>query len=183
VSESGNGKSEEIKVTAEPRRTGIQVTAIVTVVALAVGLFGGWAIAAATNDKAEGDLWVIAAHGATVTSDSIALHDPSSVVVGVTLDGERAASEAPISKVVQQWEDVFGDSMPRAILVGTDAGGSHSVIVELSEPEASVDAITFPAVGIDGEAIPAFEATEVTLVVDGSGELGATGVDAIVAAG
>ncbi|WP_297081950.1 hypothetical protein [uncultured Demequina sp.] len=182
MSETGKG-SEEIKVTEEPRRTGIRVTAAVTVVALAIGVFGGWVISAASNDRADGDLWVIAAQGATVTSDSITLIDPSSVVVGLTIDGERGASEAPISKVVQQWDAVFGDTTPRAILVGTDAGGTHSVIVELSEPEASVDAITFPAVGIDGEAIPAFEATEATLVVDGSGELSATDVDSIVAAG
>ncbi|WP_084104344.1 hypothetical protein [Demequina sp. NBRC 110056] len=183
MSDSKDAKSGDIKVTKEPRRTGLQVTAVVTIIALALGLFGGWAIAAVSNNSAEGDLWVIPANGATVTSDSVVLTAPASVVVGVTLDGERTASEAPISKVVQQWDDVFGETTPRALLVGADAGGTHSVIVELSKPEATVDAITFPAVGVGGEAIPAFEATQATLVIDGSGELDEGDIEALVAAG
>ncbi|WP_084040322.1 hypothetical protein [Demequina sp. NBRC 110053] len=183
MSETKGGTSGDITVTKESTRTGLKVTAIVTVIALALGLFGGWAIAAASNDSAEGDLWVIPANGATVTSDTITLLDPASVVVGVTLEGDRGATEAPISKVVQQWDDVFGDTTPRAIVVGTDAGGSHSFIVELSKPSASADELTFPAVGVGGEAIPGFEASRATLVIDGSGELEAADVEALIAAG
>lgn len=154
-----------------PRKesTPIRVIAAITLVALVVGLFGGWVISALTNDPVDGDVWVIPAQGAQATADSIVLTEPAAAVVGVTLDDGRQAAGAPISTVVQQWDDVFGDTTPRAILVGTSAGGSHSVIVELGEPTATVDSLTFPATPVGGSEIPEFEATQATLVIDGAG--------------
>ena len=169
--------------TRAPRKdtSRMKTIAVVTIVALALGLFGGWAIAALSQPDADGDVWVISANGATVASDAITLTDPASVVVGLTVDGERGATQAPISKVTQEWDEVFGEVTPRAIIVGADAGGSHSAIVELSAPTATVDTISFPAVGIGGEAIPAWEATQVILLIDGSGDLDAADVEAFIA--
>jgi hypothetical protein len=170
---SDNKSDSTEHVTRAPRKDSsrMKVIAVVTLVALSLGLFGGWAIAALSQPDADGDLWAIPARGAQATSDSIVLLNPAASVIGVTVDGERTANQEPISKVVQSWTDVFGDTTPRAILTGTSASGSHSVIVELGEPEATVDTITFPAVTVGGEAIPEFEVVDAVLVIDGAGVL------------
>ncbi|MFV0633200.1 hypothetical protein [Demequina sp.] len=163
---------------SEPR-TRLKITAIVALITLLLGIAGGWAVAAVLTRSPQGDLWVIAADSAVVSAESIALTNPAPAVVGVTLADGREASQSPISKVVQQWEDQFGDTAPRAILVGTNAGGSHSVIVELSEPTATADTLTFPAVGIGGTEVPEFEATQAILVIDGAGAITAAQAGAL----
>ncbi|GIG54240.1 hypothetical protein [Demequina activiva] len=161
----------------------MKVIAIVTIVALALGLFGGWAIAALSQPDAEGDVWVIGARGSQTSVNEIVLTDPTATVVGVTFDGERQATDAPISKVVQEWDDVFGDTTPRAILVGTSAAGSHSVVVTLGRPEATADTLTFPATPVGGSEIPEFTAGDSTLLIDGAGVLEAGDLESLTALG
>lgn len=171
--------------TTEPR-TGAsraKVIAIVTIVALALGLSGGLAIAALSQPDAEGDVWVIGARGSQTSANEIVLTDPTATVVGLTLDGERQATDAPISKVVQEWDQVFGDARPRAILVGTSAAGSHSVVVELGEPEATADSLIFPATPLGTAEIPQFAAGDSTLVIDGAGVLEPADLESLSASG
>ena len=161
----------------------MKVIAVAALIALALGLFGGWAIAALSQPNAEGDVWVIGARGSESRVNEIVLTDPTATVVGLTLDGERQATDAPISKVVQQWDAVFGDTAPRAILVATSAAGSHSVVVELGRPEATADTLTFPATPLGGAEIAEFSAGDSTLLIDGAGVLEAGDLESMTALG
>ena len=180
MNDTSTGGSGEIRTTTEPRRTGLRVTALITLIALALGIGGGWLIAALTDDDATGDVWVVQAQTARATASEIVLEGVAPSVIGIADDGAggRESSYVDISRLTQDWEDVFGDAEPRAVLSGVSGDRSQAVIVELGRPDPGAGSITFPITPVGGSAILELEVERATLVIDGSGLLEPHGVDA-----
>lgn len=150
-------------------KTSVKVIALVTVIAVALGLFGGWAIASATSHSDDaGDVWVVQSQTATLSTESLALNNVGGSVLQVTAD-PREANAVSISQLVQDWDDEFGDTMPRAVVSGVIGGQNSSLIVNLGAPTATADSITFEGTTIVGGGLAPTDFNAVTLLIDNEG--------------
>lgn len=150
-------------------KTSTKVIALVTVIAVVLGLFGGWAIASATSHSDEaGDVWVVQSQTASLSTESLALNNVGASVLQVTAD-PREANAVSISQLVQDWSDEFGDTMPRAVISGIVDGKNHSLIVNLGTPTATADSITFEGTTVVGGGLAPTELMAATLLIDNEG--------------
>jgi hypothetical protein len=157
-------------MTDESKRQGrLRVIALVTIIALVLGLTGGWIIAAATTSSDNGDVWVVQSQTATVAPDSITLNQVGGSVILVSVEDGNEVDAVSVSQLVQDWDDEFGDQRPRAVIAGVADSRSQSVIVELGKPTATADSITFEGSTIIGGDTDATDLNAATLLIDNEG--------------
>ncbi|WP_430867061.1 hypothetical protein [Demequina aurantiaca] len=146
----------------------VRTITIITLVALVLGLFGGWAIAAANTHSNDGDVWVVQAQTASVTTEDITLSNVGGSILQITVEGEEV-NAVSVSQLVQDWAGEFGDTMPRAVITGVIDGTNHSLIVNLGAPTATADSITFAGSTIVGGDVTPTELAAATLLIDNNG--------------
>ncbi|WP_061964455.1 hypothetical protein [Demequina aurantiaca] len=152
------------------KKNTIRTITVVTLIALTLGLFGGWAIAAATTAKSdEGDVWVVQSQTASVSTEAVELDNVGGSVLQVSVEDGQEVNAVSVSQLVQDWDSEFGDTMPRAVITGVLGGKNHSLIVNLGKPTATATSITFEGSTIVGGGLAQTDFTAVTLLIDNKG--------------
>lgn len=151
------------------KKSPLRLIALITVIAVVLGLFGGWAIASATSHPDNsGDVWAVQAQTAALSTDALVLNNVGGSVVQITAE-TKEVSAVSVSQLVQDWDDEFGDTMPRAVLSGVIDGQNASLIVNLGAPTATADSISFVGTTIVGGGLAPTEFRAATLIIDNEG--------------
>ena len=153
------------------RKGALRGIALFTIAALVLGVVGSWVIAAASNSNSDGDVWVLQAQTADLSTDKIVLNNVGDSVIQVLIEDGSQVDSASISQLVQDWSNEFGDQPPRAVLAGAVDGTSRSVMVNLGTPTATADSITFEGSSVESGSVDPTEFSEATLLIDNNGLL------------
>lgn len=163
-------KSKPKKSSSSKRKGSTKTITLITIVALVLGLSAGWAIAAATTSNGDqGDVWVVQAQTASVSTAAVTMDDVGGALLQVTAGDGNEVTSVSISQLVQGWGSEFGDTQPRAVITGVVDGSTHSLIVNLGTPTATATSITFEGSSIVGGDVPAGDLTAATLLIDNNG--------------
>lgn len=161
--------TNDTEITPTSHKTSTRVIALVTVIAVVLGLAGGLAIAwGGGGSDANGDVWVVQSRTASVTEQTVTLENVGGAVMQISGGDDQEVTAVSISQLAQDWDAEFGDTAPRAVVNGLVDGESSSVIVNLGKPTPTADSITFEGSTIVGGGAPA-DFAAATLLIDNEG--------------
>lgn len=115
---------------------------------------GSTTTVASATAPAGGDLFVVTATGGTLADDSLSLTGVTTAVTEFADRPVRSSGEQQLAAFVDGWADQgFVDDPPNAALATRGDDGLTTTVVELGQPVADGDAVTFPVTRVDaGEA-------------------------------
>jgi hypothetical protein len=152
-------------------RKGMRVTAWIVVIALVVGIGGGWLIGALTGGSdTPSSVYVTTANSGSIITDGdetlLTLKAVGNSIVKVDT-ATRAAEPSDAAEFFTNWNDTFGDDARNAVVTATGPDGDVQLVLELTNA-------TFSEIGyvlqFDAKVISGPETvrdlSDVTLIID-----------------
>ncbi|MGC4175817.1 hypothetical protein [Demequina sp.] len=156
----------------EPRHKGMRLTAIIVLIALVVGIGGGWLIGVLTggSNDTPGSVYITTADGGSLITDGdstlLTLTAVGNTVAKVDTQ-TRAAEPTDAAEFFEAWNDTFGDDARSAVVTATGPDGDVQLVLELTNAEFSQIGyvVEFDATVVSG-ADTARDLSNVTLIID-----------------
>jgi len=156
----------------ESRRKGTKTVAWIVIIALVVGIGGGWLLGILTGGTPDtpGAVYATTANGGSLITDGkdtlLTLTAVGNTVVKVDT-ATRAAEPTDAAEFFSGWNDQFGDDARSAIVTATTPDGDVQVVVELTNATFSQIGyvVTFDAEVVSGPDTIR-DLSDVTLFID-----------------
>jgi hypothetical protein len=156
----------------ESRRKGTKAVAWIVLIALVVGIGGGWLLGVLTSgdDDTPGSVYTTTANGGSVITDGkdtlLTLTAVGNTVVKVNTS-TKAAEPMDAAEFFSGWNDTYGDEPRQAAVTATTADGDVQVVLELTNATFSQVGyvVTFDAKVISGPDTVR-DLSDVTLFID-----------------
>ena len=153
----------------ESRRKGTRLTAWIIVIALVVGIGGGWLIGALTSSGSgkPGSVYVTTANEGSLVGGLLTLKAVGNTVVKVnTSTKEAVPSDA--AEFFKAWNDTYGDDARDAVVTATTPTGDVQLVLKITNADFSDIGyvLQFDAEVVSGPD-EARGLTDVTFIVDG----------------
>lgn len=158
----------------ESRRKGTKTVAWVIVIALVVGIGGGWLLNVLFGDDdasgTPGSVYVTTANGGSLLTDGdstlLTLTAVGNTIVKVDT-ATKAAEPQDAAAFFEAWNDTFGDEARNAVVTGTTPDGDVQLILTLTDATFSQVGYVaeFTAEVVSGRS-EVRDLTDVTLVID-----------------
>lgn len=153
----------------QPRHRGMRTIAAVTIIALVVGIGGGWLISQLTSEEPTA-VWATSADGGTLVGSDEAQLTLKAVANNVVQVDTDTKSATPVDTIAffAGWNDRFGDEPRTAVVTGRSGADEVQIVVEISNPafsEIGYVAI-FDAKVVSGPS-EIRDLTHVVLLIDG----------------
>lgn len=153
-------------------RKGMRLTAWIVIIALVVGIGGGWLLGALTGggSSTPNSVWVTTANAGSIITDGngtlLTLKAVGNSIVKVDT-ATRAAEPSDAAEFFSSWNDTFGDDARNAVVTATGPDGDVQLVLEISNA-------TFSEIGyvveFDAKVVSGPETvrdlSDVTLIID-----------------
>lgn len=156
----------------QSRRKGTKAVTWIVLIALVVGIGGGWLIGVLTGGSdTPGSVYVTRADGGSLISGDngalLTLTAVGNTVVKVDT-ATKAASPTDAAHFFEGWNENFGEDARSAVVAATTPDGDVQLVLELTNPTFSEIGyvVTFDAKVVSGQD-QLRDLSNVTLVVDG----------------
>lgn len=116
-----------------PRHKGMRTIALVTIIALVVGIGGGWLVSALTSSDEPSSVWATRADGGALVGGTLTVSAVANNVVKVDTATQQAVPTDTIA-FFNGWADTFGDEPVTAVVTALSGTGEVQLVVELSNP-------------------------------------------------
>ena len=152
----------------ESRRKGVKLTAWIVVIALVVGVGGGWLLGVLTGGGGKpGSVYVTTANEGSLVGGLLTLKAVGNTVVKVnTSTKEAVPSDA--AEFFKAWNDTYGDDARDAVVTATTPTGDVQLVLKITNADFSDIGyvLQFDAEVVSGPD-EARGLTDVTFIVDG----------------
>ena len=158
---------------AAKRPTWIRTTALVAILALFIGVAGGWLIFALAGPPTPSSVWLLRADQATLVQGDdgavLTLTGVGESVVKFDTNAEDITDTQGAGDFFDGWTVTFGEDGQRAAVSGVAAGDPVQFTVSLSDArwDAATRTVTFVADDVDG-ADSLDRVNDVVVAIDGS---------------
>jgi len=155
------------------RPTWIRTTALVAVIALVVGVTGGWLIYAISGPETPASVWLLRADQATLVQGDdgavLTLTGVGESAVKFDTNADDITDTKSSGDLFDAWDATFGEDGQRAAVAGVAAGEPVQFTVSLSDArwDAATGTVTFVADDVDG-ADSLDRVNDVVVAIDGS---------------
>jgi len=153
----------------ESRHKGTKTVTVVLLIALVVGIGGGWLIGAFTSGSSEspGSVYAARADGGSLVGGLLTLKAVGNSVVKVD-SNTKEAQPSDAAAFFSGWNDTFGSGARSAVVTGTTPDGEVQLVLELTNASFSEIGyvVEFDADVVSGPA-EVRGLTNVTLLIDG----------------
>jgi len=146
----------------------MRTIAAVTIIALVVGVGGGWLISQLTQEEPTA-VWATSAQSGTLVGEDtqLTLKAVANHVVQVDTDTKSAT---PVDTIAffEGWNDRFGDEPRTAVVTGRSGGEEVQIVVEISNPAFSeIGYVVILDANVVSGPSEIRDLTHVVLLVDG----------------
>ena len=158
---------------AAKRPTWIRTTALVAVIALVVGVTGGWILYAVSGPPTPSSVWLLRADQATLVQGDdgavLTISGTGESVVKFDTNADEITDSSNPGDFFVGWTNFFGEEPLRAAVTGVAAGEQVQFTVSLSDPkwDGDTNTVTFVAHDVDG-ADSLDRVNDVVVAIDGA---------------
>ena len=122
----------------EPRRKGVKLTAWIVVIALVVGIGGGWLLGVLTGggNSKPGSVFVTTANEGSLVGGLLTLKAVGNTVVKVNTSTKEAVP-TDAAEFFAGWNDVYGEDVRDAVVTATSATGDIQLVLKITNADFS----------------------------------------------
>jgi hypothetical protein len=150
-----------------PRHKGMRTIALVTIIALVVGIGGGWLVSTLTSSDEPSSVWATRADGGSLVGGALTLTAVGNSVVKVDTATQAAVPTDTVA-FFGGWAGTFGDEPVSAVVTALSGTDEVQLVLELTNPDFSEIGyvVIFDANVVSGSD-EVRNLSNVTLLIDG----------------